>query len=42
MSNSPDQTPRRILVVDDNPAIHDDIRKILTPERLSNAALNNA
>ena len=33
-------TNRRILIVDDNRAIHDDFRKILTPERLSNSLLN--
>ncbi len=30
---------RRILIIDDNRAIHDDFRKILTPSRLSNALL---
>lgn len=33
-------TNRRILIVDDNRAIHDDFRKILTPTRLSNSLLN--
>ncbi|HEY5550681.1 MAG TPA: response regulator [Opitutaceae bacterium] len=42
MNNKEDNTLRRILVIDDNPAIHDDIRKILTPERPANAALNDA
>jgi EAL domain-containing protein (putative c-di-GMP-specific phosphodiesterase class I)/DNA-binding NarL/FixJ family response regulator len=31
---------RRVLVVDDNTAIHDDFRKILCPSRLSGAALD--
>ena len=25
------KTPQRILIVDDNPSIHDDFRKILSP-----------
>jgi len=31
---------RRVLVVDDNTAIHDDFRKILSPSRLGGAALD--
>jgi CheY-like chemotaxis protein len=31
---------RRILVVDDNKAIHDDFRKILSPDEATRAALN--
>ncbi len=31
MNTTPPQTERRILIVDDNPAIHDDFRKILAP-----------
>lgn len=31
---------RRVLVIDDNTAIHDDFRKILCPSRLSGAALD--
>ena len=31
---------RRVLVIDDNTAIHDDFRKILSPSRLSEAALD--
>ncbi|MDY7224992.1 hybrid sensor histidine kinase/response regulator [Hyalangium rubrum] len=29
--SSPDPTPRRLLVIDDNPAIHEDFQKILAP-----------
>jgi two-component system cell cycle sensor histidine kinase/response regulator CckA len=42
MNSATDPVPRRILVIDDNPAIHDDIRKILTPDRPKNVALNDA
>ena len=31
---------RRILIIDDNRAIHDDFRKILAPTRISNSLLN--
>lgn len=31
---------RRILIIDDNRAIHDDFRKILTPQVISNSALS--
>ena len=31
---------RRILIIDDNRAIHDDFRKILSPTRLTNSVLN--
>jgi EAL domain-containing protein (putative c-di-GMP-specific phosphodiesterase class I)/DNA-binding NarL/FixJ family response regulator len=33
-------TNRRVLVIDDNTAIHDDFRKILCPSRLGDAALD--
>lgn len=33
-------TNRRILIVDDNRAIHDDFRKILAPTRLTNSVLS--
>ena len=32
MSNEPDLLTHRILVIDDNPAIHEDYRKILVAE----------
>src|SRR3546814_11080922 len=32
---------RRILLIDDTPAIHDDFRKILTPEDQANADLQD-
>jgi CheY-like chemotaxis protein len=32
----------RILIIDDNPAIHEDIRKILLPRMTSNAEIANA
>ena len=38
MESLPDAT-RRILVIDDNPAIHEDIRKILAPEPQTGADL---
>jgi EAL domain-containing protein (putative c-di-GMP-specific phosphodiesterase class I)/FixJ family two-component response regulator len=42
MSGNPVHTDdnRRVLVIDDNTAIHDDFRKILSPSRLSEAALD--
>jgi CheY-like chemotaxis protein len=33
--------PRRILIVDDNPALHEDYRKVLCPERKSSARLSD-
>src|SRR5262249_26151567 len=36
------QLNHRILVIDDNPAIHDDFRKILGNGRAAHAALNEA
>ena len=38
--NSENPVNRRILIIDDNRAIHDDFRKILTPQRPVNAALD--
>ncbi|MBA4387095.1 MAG: hypothetical protein C0404_03880 [Verrucomicrobia bacterium] len=42
MSSPPADRNQRILIIDDNRSIHDDFRKILAPERASQAALNNA
>ncbi|MBI4659431.1 MAG: response regulator [Verrucomicrobia bacterium] len=40
---SPTETPHnRILIIDDNPAIHDDIRKILASAEARNASLEQA
>ncbi|HUG09487.1 MAG TPA: response regulator [Opitutaceae bacterium] len=39
MNSQPQSTSHRILVIDDNPAIHEDIRKILTPEGAADASL---
>ncbi|HZL79900.1 MAG TPA: response regulator [Candidatus Limnocylindrales bacterium] len=36
----PAKKNRRILVIDDNPAIHDDFRKILSPDTIAAAALD--
>src|ERR1022692_4027637 len=37
----PDQQPnRRILIVDDNPSIHGDFRKILCPANVDTTAVN--
>jgi PAS domain S-box-containing protein len=36
------ETNRRVLVIDDNPAIHDDFRKILTPSSAAVTALDAA
>ena len=39
--NNPNQNPnRRILVVDDNPSIHGDFRKILLPANDDKSAVN--
>jgi PAS domain S-box-containing protein len=35
-------TNRRILIIDDNPSIHDDIRRILAPRSKPNAAMADA
>ncbi len=39
---STDTAPRRILVIDDNPAIHDDFRKVLCPEAMPTSQLKSA
>ncbi len=40
MNNLPPEKNRRILVIDDNRAIHDDFRKILCPDTIVAAALD--
>jgi signal transduction histidine kinase len=40
MNNQPGQKNRRVLVIDDNRAIHDDFRKILSPAASTAAALD--
>jgi two-component system, cell cycle sensor histidine kinase and response regulator CckA len=40
MNNLPAEKNRRILIIDDNRAIHDDFRKILSPGTITAAALN--
>ncbi len=40
--NSAHALPRRILVIDDNPAIHDDFRKVLCPQASVSPALRQA
>ena len=40
MNNMPADKNRRVLVIDDNRAIHDDIRKILSPATAPAAALD--
>ncbi|HEY5232490.1 MAG TPA: PAS domain-containing protein [Verrucomicrobiae bacterium] len=42
MNNSPAEKNRRILIIDDNRAIHDDFRKILSPVTAAAAALDVA
>ena len=42
MNNMPDDKNRRVLVIDDNRAIHDDFRKILSPATVRAAALDAA
>ena len=39
MNNRPDDKNRRVLIIDDNRAIHDDFRKILSPSSPATAAL---
>jgi CheY-like chemotaxis protein len=39
MNNMPANKNRRVLVIDDNPSIHEDFRKILSPATASTAAL---
>ena len=34
MNNLPAEKNRRILIIDDNRAIHDDFRKILSPDTI--------
>jgi PAS domain S-box-containing protein len=41
MSQSPAESPPRVLVVDDNPAIHEDFRKILGAKSESQSRLDN-
>ena len=38
MNQQPELFSRRILVVDDNPSIHDDFRKILCPSISASSA----
>src|ERR1039458_1097241 len=40
MSNRPADKNRRVLVIDDNPSIHEDFRKILSPATTTAAALD--
>jgi signal transduction histidine kinase len=40
MNNLPDDKNRRVLIIDDNRAIHDDFRKILSPANATSAALD--
>jgi two-component system cell cycle sensor histidine kinase/response regulator CckA len=40
MNNLPAEKNRRILIIDDNRAIHDDFRKILSPDTIRDAAMN--
>ena len=40
MNNLPADKNRRILIIDDNRAIHDDFRKILSPPTIAAAALD--
>jgi diguanylate cyclase (GGDEF)-like protein len=42
MDNAIQKASRRILVIDDNPAIHEDFRKILTCEDKTDAAISEA
>ena len=42
MNNIPDDKNRHVLVIDDNRAIHDDFRKILSPANTTAAALDAA
>jgi two-component system NtrC family sensor kinase len=39
MATAGSMTNRRILVIDDNPAIHDDFRRILQPDDRASALL---
>ena len=40
MTNTPTDKNRRVLVIDDNRAIHDDFRKILSPGKTRVTALD--
>ena len=40
MNNRPEEKNRRVLVIDDNRAIHDDFRKILSPASATSTALD--
>jgi two-component system sensor histidine kinase/response regulator len=42
MNNMPADTNRRVLVIDDNPSIHGDFRKILSPAATGSAAFDAA
>ncbi len=42
MSSNPPENNRRILIIDDNPAIHEDFNKILGRTRSNASALNDA
>ena len=42
MNNPPADKNRRILIIDDNRAIHDDFRKILSPATVAATALDAA
>src|SRR6202167_3293515 len=42
MDNAIQKASRRILVIDDNPAIHEDFRKILTGDDKTNSAISEA
>ncbi len=42
MNNKPELRNRRILVIDDNPAIHEDFRKILAPRILTDSAVEES
>ncbi len=42
MNDAPSKPRFRLLIIDDNPAIHDDIRKILDPREKPNPALAGA
>ncbi len=42
MTLNPDQQNNRILIIDDNPAIHDDIRKILTSAGVRSPSLEKS
>jgi two-component system, cell cycle sensor histidine kinase and response regulator CckA len=41
MNNSPEHRNRRVLIIDDNRAIHDDFRKILAPGECTSSAIED-